>query len=106
MKPTNFQLNILAMSFYEDASYFMEVQEALNGDPFVEKSRERLCINEINNEFEFQGWIALFQGNFVYTSKAYTTQDNSNSPQSIYGWIFWLQQNHGIDVKRFLVPQM
>jgi hypothetical protein len=106
LKPTNFQLKVLAMSSYEDASYFMEVQEALKGDPFVEKIRERLYINEINNEFEFQGWIALFQGTFVYISKAYTTQDNSSLPQSTCGWTFWLQQNHGIDIKRFLVPQM
>ena len=38
LKPANFQLKALAMSSYDDASYFMEVQEALKDNPFVAKS--------------------------------------------------------------------
>jgi hypothetical protein len=88
LKPANFQLKALAMSSCEDASYFMEVQETLKDDPFVEKIRERLRINEVNNEFEFKDGLLFFQ---VYTSRAYTTQDNSNAPRSTCGWAFWLQ---------------
>jgi hypothetical protein len=78
MKPTKFELKTLAMSSCEDASYLKEVQEALKDNPFIEN---------ITN----------------VTSSGYTTQNNSNAPQFIYGWTFWLHQNHGIDIKRFLV---
>jgi hypothetical protein len=40
------------MSSCEDASYFMEVQEALKDNPFVKNIRERSYINEINDDFD------------------------------------------------------
>jgi hypothetical protein len=61
LKPANFQLKALAMTSCEDASYFREVQETLKDDPFVEKIRERLCINKINNEFEFKNGLFYFK---------------------------------------------
>ena len=30
-------------------------------------------------------------------------QDNSNVPRSTDIWTFWLQQNHGVNITRFLV---
>jgi hypothetical protein len=79
LKPTNFQLKALVMSSYEDASYFTEVQKALKDDPFVEIIRKYSCINQVNDDFKFRD---VFQGTFVCTSRAYTTQDNSNAPRS------------------------
>jgi hypothetical protein len=55
-------LKALAMSFCEDVPYLKEVQEALKDDPFVENTRERLCINEINDEFEFKDELLYFKG--------------------------------------------
>jgi hypothetical protein len=52
LKPINFQLKNLGMSSCEDASYFMEVQEALKDNPFVKNIRERSYINEINDDFD------------------------------------------------------
>ena len=51
LKPANFQLKALAMSSCEDASYLYKVQEALKNDPFIENIKERLHINEVNDEF-------------------------------------------------------
>ena len=62
LKPTNFQLKALAMSYGEDASYLKEVQEALQNDPFVENTRKRLCVNEVNNEFKFMDGLLYFKG--------------------------------------------
>jgi hypothetical protein len=45
----------------------------------------------------------FIQGTFVYIPRAYIIQDNSNASRFTYSWTFWLQQNHGIDIKRFLV---
>jgi hypothetical protein len=50
------------MSSCEDASYFVEVQEALKGDPFVKKITERLRINEVDDEFEFKDGMLYFKG--------------------------------------------
>jgi hypothetical protein len=61
LKPINFQLKALAMSSYNDASYFMDVQEALKGDLFVEKIRERLRINEVTDEVEFKDGLLYFK---------------------------------------------
>ena len=41
LKPTNFQLKALAMSFCEDASYLKEVQEALQDNSFVNNIKKR-----------------------------------------------------------------
>jgi hypothetical protein len=41
LKPANFQLKALVMSFGEHALYIEEVQEALNDNPFVENIRKR-----------------------------------------------------------------
>jgi hypothetical protein len=49
------------MSSYNDASYFMDVQEALKGDLFVEKIRERLRINEVTDEVEFKDGLLYFK---------------------------------------------
>jgi hypothetical protein len=103
LKPANFQLKALTMSSDEDASYLKEVQEALQDDPFIETIKKRLHTNEVNNEFEFKDGLLYFKGLFVHTSRAYTTQDNSNVPRPTYSWTFWLQQNHKIDITRFLV---
>jgi hypothetical protein len=46
----------------EDTSYFMEVQKTLKDDPLVEKIRERLRINEVNDEFEFKNGLLYFKG--------------------------------------------
>jgi hypothetical protein len=62
LKPANFQLKALAMSFDEDASYLKEVQEALQDDPFVENIKKRLHANEINDEFEFKDGLFYFNG--------------------------------------------
>jgi hypothetical protein len=62
LKPANFQLKSLAMSSCEDASYFMEVQAALKNDPLVEKIKEFLRINEVNDEFEFKDGLLYFKG--------------------------------------------
>jgi hypothetical protein len=62
LKLANFQLKALAMSSCEDASYFTEVQEALKDDPFVEQIRERLRINDVDDEFEFKDGLLYFKG--------------------------------------------
>jgi orotate phosphoribosyltransferase len=62
LKSANFQLKALAMSSGKDASYFMEVQEVLKDNPFVEKIRERICVNEVNDEFEFNDGLFYFKG--------------------------------------------
>jgi hypothetical protein len=62
LEPVNFQLKALAMSFYKDASYFMEVQETLKGDPFIVNIMERLRINKVNDEFEFKDGLLYFKG--------------------------------------------
>jgi hypothetical protein len=49
------------MSSCEDASYFTEVQEALKSDLFVEKIREHLHINEVNDKFEFKDGLFYFK---------------------------------------------
>jgi hypothetical protein len=48
------------MSSCKNASYFTEVQEALKDDPFVEKIKERLYINEVNDKFEFKDGLLYF----------------------------------------------
>jgi hypothetical protein len=67
LKPTNFQLKVLAMSSYENASYLKEVQETLQDNPFVENIRKRLRINEVNDEFEFKDGLLYFKG-LLYVS--------------------------------------
>jgi hypothetical protein len=62
LKPTNFQLKALAMSFGEDASYIKEVQEALQDDLFIENIKNRLRANEVNDEFEFKDGLLYFNG--------------------------------------------
>jgi hypothetical protein len=62
LKPANFQLKALAMFSCENASYFTEVQEALKDDLFVEQFKERLCINDVSDEFEFKDEIYYFKG--------------------------------------------
>jgi hypothetical protein len=49
------------MSSCKNASYFTEVQEALKDDPFVEKIKERLYINEVNDKFEFKDGLLYFK---------------------------------------------
>jgi hypothetical protein len=61
LKLANFQLKALAMSSCED-SYVTEVQEALKDDPFVEQIRERLRINDVDDEFEFKDGLLYFKG--------------------------------------------
>jgi hypothetical protein len=61
LKLVNFQSKALAMSFGEDASYLKEFQEALHDDPFVENIRNRLCANEVNDEFEFNDGLLYFK---------------------------------------------
>jgi hypothetical protein len=49
------------MSSCEDASYLKEVQEVLNDDPFVGNINKCLCINEVNDEFEFKNGLLYFK---------------------------------------------
>jgi hypothetical protein len=62
LKQVSIQLKALAISSCEDASYLKEVQEALQGDPFVENIKKRLRINEVNDEFEFNDGLLYFKG--------------------------------------------
>jgi hypothetical protein len=62
LKPANFQLKALEMSSYDDALYLKKVQEALQGDPFVENIKKRLHINEVNDNFEFNDGLLYFKG--------------------------------------------
>ena len=73
LKPPNFQLKALTMSFSEDASYLNEDQEALQDDTFVENIKKQLHTNEFNDEFEFKNGLLYFKRPFVHTSKTYTT---------------------------------
>jgi hypothetical protein len=72
LKPANFQLKALAMSYGKDASYLKEVQEALQDDPFVENIRKWLHTNKINDEFEFKDGLFYFK-RLLHTSMAFTT---------------------------------
>jgi hypothetical protein len=54
LKPANFQLKPLATSSGEDTSYLKKIQEALQGNPFVENIRKYLRLNEVNEEFKFK----------------------------------------------------
>ena len=60
LKPANFQLKDLVISFGKDASYLKEVQGALQNDPCVENIRKRLHANEVNDEFEFKNELLYF----------------------------------------------
>jgi hypothetical protein len=62
LKPAKFQLKALVMSSCEDASCFTKVQEALKDDPFIEQIKERLRINDINDEYEFNDGLLYFKG--------------------------------------------
>jgi uncharacterized protein (DUF1800 family) len=54
--------------------------------------------------FISRDFCMYLQDNFyALRSTVYTIQDNSNAPRSTCGWTFWLQQDYGIDIKRFLV---
>jgi hypothetical protein len=61
LKPPNFQLKALAMSSCDDALYLKEVQEAFQDHPFVANIRERLRINDINDESEFKDGLLYFK---------------------------------------------
>ena len=61
LKPVNFQLKVLAMSSGEDASYLKKVQETLHDDSFVENIMKQLCVNEVNEEFEFKDGLLYFK---------------------------------------------
>ena len=62
LKPTNFQLKFLAMSFCEDASFLKEVQEVLKDNLFVGNINKCLIyINEVNDEFEFKNELLYFK---------------------------------------------
>jgi hypothetical protein len=41
---------------------FKEVQEALKDDPFDENIKKYLCINEVDEEFEFDDELLYFKG--------------------------------------------
>ena len=49
------------MSFWEDASYLKDVQEALKDNPFVENMRKYLHINEVNDEFGLNDGLFYFK---------------------------------------------
>jgi hypothetical protein len=66
LKPANFKLKALTNFSCEDASYIIEVQKVLKNNPFVEKIRERICINDVNDEFEFKDGLFYFKG-LLYT---------------------------------------
>jgi hypothetical protein len=61
LKPTNFQFKALAISSCDDVLYLKEVQEALQGNLFVENIKKHLRFNEVNDRFEFKDGLFYFK---------------------------------------------
>ena len=99
LKPINFHLKSLAKSSSEDASFLKEVKRHYRmihllktlGNGYV-PMKSMMNLNSRMDSFISRN-----------TFRALTPQNNSNAPQFICSWTFWLQQNHGVDIMRFLV---
>jgi hypothetical protein len=89
LKPANFQLKALAMSFCKDASYFTEVQESLKDDPFVEQIREiyvsMISVMNLNSRMD-----CFISRDFCMSLQGLHDSRYFKCTTSTYGWTFWL----------------
>jgi hypothetical protein len=60
-------------------------------------------MNEVNDEFEFKDRLLYFKGFLYIPSGPIQVKIIQMRHDLFSGWTFWLQQNYGIDMKRFLV---